>query len=98
MLGNMKVDQALLAEVDRVRTATRVRFRLADDVTVMVSEVACSLPGCPPLETVVAFWTDNGRHQFKIFKPVREVGDADLPYAWLKRALIVPDDYDDGCC
>ena len=25
----------------------------------MVAEVACAVPGCPPLETVVAFWTDT---------------------------------------
>ena len=31
-------------------------------------------PGCPPLETVVAFWTaDERRHQFKLYKPLREV-------------------------
>ena len=40
----------------------------------LVSEMACSVPGCPPLETVVAFWTeDERRHQFKLYKPLREV-------------------------
>lgn len=27
---------------------------LPDDVTVMVSELRCSEPGCPPLETIIA--------------------------------------------
>ncbi|MFV9503409.1 MAG: hypothetical protein AB4911_02470 [Oscillochloridaceae bacterium umkhey_bin13] len=27
---------------------------LSDDVTVMVSELRCAEPGCPPLETVLA--------------------------------------------
>ena len=33
------------AAVDRLRDWTRARFALTDDETVMVSEVACSVPG-----------------------------------------------------
>jgi hypothetical protein len=83
--------------LERVRGWTRERFRLADDVPVLVTEIACGLPGCPPLETVVAFWTaGDKRHQFKLFKPVRDVVYDDLPYAWLIEALVasgLPD-----CC
>jgi len=76
----------------RVREWTRLRFDLAEDAAILISEVACGLPGCPPIETVVAFWSPNeARHQFKIFKPVREVIQGDLPYAWLKDALTVPE-------
>ena len=74
--------------LDRVRTWTRERFKLADDVPIVVAEIACGLPGCPPLETVVAFWTaDDRRHQFKLFKPVQEVVYDDLPFAWLIDSL-----------
>src|SRR6266498_18171 len=70
---------------DRVREGTRPRFSLAEDATTRVSEVACGLPGCPPVETVVAFWTDGDtRHHFKVFKPVEEVLPDDLPPRWLK--------------
>jgi hypothetical protein len=49
---------------------------------VLVAEVACRLPGCPPLETVVAFWTeDERRHQFKLYKPVADVVYDDI--GWL---------------
>jgi hypothetical protein len=83
--------------LDRVRTWTRERFKLADDVPVLVAEIACGLPGCPPLETVVAFWTANDkRHQFKLFKPVQEVIYDDLPYAWLLDSLVASADFD--CC
>jgi hypothetical protein len=83
---------------DGVRAWTRSRFGLPDEAAVLVAEVGCALPGCPPLETVVVFWTDAAtRHRFKIFKPVEQVVEDDLPYAWLKDALI-----DDGsgweCC
>ena len=64
-----------------------------------MAEVACRLPGCPPLETVVAFWTDTDkRHQFKVFKRVEEVAADDLPPAWLKSALLVDEDTSFDCC
>ena len=58
------------AVVARVRGWTKARFALTDDETLMVSELACSVPGCPPIETHVVFWTAAGRHHFKIFKPL----------------------------
>ena len=80
----------------RVRAWTRERFMLTEAATILVTELACGLPGCPPLETIVAFWTEDAkRHQFKVFKPVREVVRDDLPFAWLKDALAVPDGF--GC-
>ena len=83
----------------RVGAWTRERFRLAEAATVLVAELACGLPGCPPLETVVAFWTEGAkRHHFKIFKPVREVVCDDLPFAWLMDSLAVPDGFDCDCC
>ena len=88
-----------VAALERVKGWTRARFKLAQDATVLVAEVACSLPGCPPLETIVAFWTgDDRRHQFKIFKPVSEMIFDDLPPAWLKEALIAMDGIDRDCC
>ena len=82
----------------RVRDWTRERFALGHDDTLLVTEVACSQPGCPPLETVVAFWTGgNVRHHFKVFKPVAEVQQGDLPYAWMKAGLAVPDGFSCDC-
>ena len=91
-----------LAALERVRGWTRGRFKLADEDVVMVAEVACGLPGCPPVETVVAFWTgeaaDQRRYQFKIFKPVNEVVNDDLPFAWLKASLESADGFACDCC
>ena len=99
MLGfvNKSADQT--AALDRVRDWTRARYRLADDVTILVSELACALPGCPPLETVIAFWTaPDRRHHFKVFKPVAKVVEDDLPPWWMRDALVVPEGYECGCC
>lgn len=84
--------------VRQIKAWTRERFSLDEDVTVMVAEVACGLPGCPPIETIVTFWTaPQTRHAFKAFKPVTEVITDDLPPAWMKAAIICDSD-DPSCC
>jgi hypothetical protein len=84
--------------LDRVREWTRGRFKLAPEAAILVSELECRLPGCPPLETVIAFWENDQRHHFKLFKPVAKVALDDLPFAWMKSELIVPDDFACECC
>ncbi|KAA0698032.1 hypothetical protein DTW90_18110 [Neorhizobium sp. P12A] len=87
-----------LAAIRRLKDWTRERFSLGDDVPVMVSELACGMPGCPPLETVVTFWTTpETRHVFKAFKPVAETTQDDLPPYWMKNAIISDSD-DLSCC
>ena len=81
-LGNDTDIPGFLAAVEEVQGWTRRRFRLAPQSAVLVSEVACRLPGCPPLETVVAFWTpDDKRHQFKLYKPLAQIIYDDI--GWL---------------
>jgi len=96
--GFRKRSPLRLQVLDRVREWTRLRFTLSDDTAILVSEIACALPGCPPLETVIAFWEDEQRYHFKIFKPVAEVVTDDLPFAWQKDSLAVPVDFVCDCC
>ena len=84
--------------LERVREWTRARFTLAADETVMVSQIACSVPGCPPIETHVVFRTPAGRHHFKIFKPLAQVNEEDLPPAFLKNALVALEGFECACC
>ena len=86
------------AAIDRVRDWTRGRFTLAGDETVMVSEVACGVPGCPPVETHVVFWTPAGRHHFRVFKPLTDVIEEDLPPAFMKNALTWVEGAECSCC
>jgi hypothetical protein len=87
------------AAVDRLTAWTRERFKLPEDAAILVSEVACELPGCPPLETVIAFWTENEtRHQFKLFKRMVEVVPDDLPPTWMKPALVAAEGIGFECC
>lgn len=98
MLGSVKKSPEHLDALNRIERWTRGRFELPPGSTVLVSEVACTLPGCPPLETVVAFWTeDEKRYRFKLFKPAQAVAEDDLPFAWLLDAL-ADDGLDADCC
>ena len=85
--------------VERVKAWTRERFELPVEAPVFVSEVACRVPGCPPLETVVAFWTEGEeRRHFKVFKPVAEVAEEDLPPSWMKDRLVETEVFGCPCC
>jgi nitrate reductase delta subunit len=86
------------AASERVRAWTRTRFALGEDETVMVSEIACTVPGCPPIETHVAFWTAAGRHHFQVFKPLAEVVENDVPPTFMKNALTWVEGIECSCC
>ena len=54
-------------------------FRLEADVSVMVTELRCTEPGCPPLETVIAILDQPGQtRQLKIHKAIADVTFADV--------------------
>jgi hypothetical protein len=84
--------------LERIRGWVRQRFALSDETTILVTEITCAVPGCPPLETVAVFWTAAGRHHFKVFKPVADVVEDDLPPAFMKDALVAPDGIECSCC
>ena len=80
----------------RVKAWTRSRF---GDVTVLVTELESGPPGFPPVHTVVAFWSAERKHyHFKVFKPLEQVLEADMPPAWYKEALAVTPGIDCSCC
>src|SRR5438874_12785486 len=88
-----------LQALDRVREWTRARFKLAQDAPILVSEVACGLPGCPPLVTVAVFWLDGDtRNLLKVFTRVEEVVPNDLPPIWLQHPTIPVDVEALECC
>lgn len=98
MIRSGRRDPAREDATRRVKAWTRARFRLGEADAVFVSEVACGLPGCPPLETIVVFWTGpDRRHAFKVFKPVAEVVEDDLPPAFMKNAIL-SDGSEPDCC
>ena len=52
---------------------------LPDDVTVMVTELRCAEPGCPPLETVIAVMRPGAApEQRKLHKATAEITADDI--------------------
>ena len=97
--GPARKGPAHLDAVEQLKEWTRRRFRLGERDVVTVSESTRSLPGFPPLETAVTFWTADGtRHHFKFFKPAEEVCEDDLPPAWLEESLALAEGVDCACC
>jgi hypothetical protein len=86
--GATRKGAAHVDAVERLKDLTRLRFALGPDDTVMVTEEKPSYPGCPPAETVVAFWV-GGRtpHHFRVFKAAQDVQETDIPPAWMRDAL-----------
>jgi hypothetical protein len=68
------------ARVARIKEWVAERFRLLPDAVVMVAELRCSEPGCPPIETMIAIVDGPGRRrQVKLHKASAEItaGDVD---------------------
>jgi nitrate reductase delta subunit len=88
---------AVLDAIASIQGWTRHRFKLDEAAAVLVSEVVCRVPGCPPLETVVAFWTaDDRRHQFRLLKPLLDVRYDDV--GWLFGTPMAHDTTAFSCC
>ena len=97
--GAFRQDAEQVSALERVKAWTRESLALAADDTILVAEMACGRPDCPPLETVVTFWlAGSERHVFKVFKPVAAVAFDDLPPAWLRESLYASDPDDGMCC
>jgi hypothetical protein len=91
--------QKRLDAATRVKRWTRERFSLSPQATILVSELESAQPGFPPLSTVVAFWTGERKHyHFRVFKPLEDVTEDDLPPAWYLDALAVTEGTQCGCC
>lgn len=55
----------------QIKEFVRQKLALSDDATVLVTELQCSEPGCPPLETVIAILGLHGQKlQRKIHEPM----------------------------
>ena len=63
----------------RIKDWTRERLGLDADSTVWVTELRCSDPGCPDLETVIAIPIPSGDWRtLRIAKPVADVCREDI--------------------
>ena len=77
MFGPPDRDRATASR--RVREWSRVILEATDDETVVVSELRCTEPECPPVETMIALLRSGTEpRKVTIHKPVSEVTELDV--------------------
>lgn len=58
----------------QVKTWALDVLQLGEDTSLMVTELRCTEPGCPPIETVIALLkASHPTQQYKIHKPVADI-------------------------
>jgi hypothetical protein len=63
----------------RLKALARHLFGANEDDAIVVNELRCTEPGCPPIETVVALLRQGApTRQVKVHKPIADVTDDDL--------------------
>ncbi|MBC8070661.1 MAG: hypothetical protein IAG13_20190 [Deltaproteobacteria bacterium] len=66
-----------------IKAAAWVFFEARGDDAVVVNEVSCTEPGCPPIETVIVLLrAGSPPRQVKVHKPAAEVSPDDLRAAF----------------
>jgi hypothetical protein len=67
------------AQLAAIKVWVAETLALSDDVTVMVTELRCSEPGCPPVETVIALLRPGmPPEQRKLDKAIAELTADDI--------------------
>ena len=63
----------------RVREWARDLWQLGDEDSVLITQLQCAEPGCPPLETVIVIAAaGKPTVQHKLHKPAAEISREDL--------------------
>jgi nitrate reductase delta subunit len=75
LFGEGKKDRSLQGQI---KEWVRARFGLGPEVTILVAEIFCDMPGCAPVETHVALLRPEGREQFRMMRPMKEVIKEDI--------------------
>ena len=74
MLDQKRLPQGRIDKIRTVKNWVREALGIEESATVMVTELRCAEPGCPPLETVVAILRDGAaRRDFKIGRGLDEI-------------------------
>ncbi|MBB3399344.1 MULTISPECIES: hypothetical protein [unclassified Rhizobium] len=83
---------AIVGAARAIKQWSRDAFRLGDADAVFVNELACSVPGCPPKETVIVIMSaGRSTRQISVHKAMVDVTEQDIAEActpWLSRSAV----------
>jgi len=68
------------AQLDRVKTWVRDCLQIDTTVPISISQLRCSEPGCPPIETAIAVLSEP-KQTLKIHKALADVTATDVASA-----------------
>jgi hypothetical protein len=66
------------AATARIKAWVAAALAPDDERTILVTELACTEPGCPPVETVIALLQQGEPERWKLHKPVATVTEDDV--------------------
>lgn len=82
----------------RVKRWVRSACGLKEETVVLITELRCHEPGCPPVETVIAVMAGPGRRwDYRLHKPAAAIAWHEIVHAarrwdqWLEETAPVPD-------
>lgn len=79
--------RARLQKIKNIKSWAIQSLGLDSDVNLLVTELRCTEPGCPPLETVIAvLYSDGAKKQYKIHHAVDDLTESVLMTALLKHS------------
>ena len=68
------------AKIDQIKTWMYEYLNIDLTIPISVSQLRCSEPGCPPIETVIAVMTTPAC-KYKIHKPATQIEAGDIAQA-----------------
>ena len=75
--------EADVVHVRKVKQWVRQASHACEGDTILVTELACSEPGCPPFEVLMAVLSEGGkRRQRKLHLPLVDVSEAHVIATW----------------
>ena len=72
-----KSQKANSQEIKQVKEWIYQAFQLDEEISISLSQLQCTEPGCPPIETVINLMT-NPVQQYKIHKSIAEIEYSDI--------------------
>lgn len=71
------VDKVSPEQLQQLKAWVSEQLALEEEIPVSISQLACTEPGCPPLETVISVMSKPPQ-TYKIHRPAAEITHADV--------------------
>ncbi|MDF5727951.1 MAG: hypothetical protein PUP92_07900 [Rhizonema sp. PD38] len=74
---NQKTPKVNTQQTRQIKEWIYQAFQIDENIPISLSQLQCTEPGCPPIETVIAVMR-NPIQQYKVHKPIAEIEFTDI--------------------